>query len=105
MEWEELRKLTVDEIGARMSGVQHGSLVQGQLMDELARRRLIEQMEATIAQKRAATALIDAATAGVDTAKATKANARYMLLSVIALSVFSILNLLVSIYAAAIHKG
>ena len=80
-----LAGLTLEELGDRMAGVQPGSLTHGQLMSELSRRQLEEQIKATIAQCKAAEAAVEAA-------KHTQRNAPYMLCSVVVLTASAVIS-------------
>jgi hypothetical protein len=93
-----LAQLTLDELADALARPEPGSNAHNWAMAEFSRRRMVAELENTIAQKDAMIAQTRAATAAEDTARFTKQNAFYMLLSVIALATSSFLNLLISLW-------
>ena len=86
-EREKMESWSLGQITDYMSNAECGSNAHTRASAEILRRQTILQQEATAAQQRAADATIE-------TAKFTHLNARYMLLSVIALVITSVLSLI-----------
>lgn len=90
LDWKAVSMFSLDDIGKRLATLDPTAPDHGQLMAELERRQLIEQVATTIAQK--------------DAAQAARSSVIWMRNSVIVQAVFAILTFALSAWQILQHR-